>query len=78
MRCCGQPSKVTHSYTAGRAGRTRRSICTKCHKCFTEVIVLLATEPGSGQGAYAVAQRLRAGQARLSVELVEKKGSQPS
>lgn len=77
MKCCNQQTQVTHTYNAGRAGRTRRTVCTKCLRCFTEVVVLLIEDPPTGKGAYAVAKKLRNGEASLKVAL-EEKGSQPS
>ena len=60
MECprCNQPMRVTHSYSAGRTGRTQRQVCEACGKVVTVVARIAHEDPKRGQGAAAVAKKL--------------------
>ena len=61
MNCkCGARVKITNSYTTG-AGRTARGECQSraCGKVYTLVTIFVCEATEEGQGAYALAKRLR-------------------
>lgn len=61
MKCprreCDGQLRVTHTYSAGRAGKTQRLLCDKCERPTTAVTILRDGE-GYGNGASAAARRL--------------------
>lgn len=57
---CGGKIKVTHTYVAGRKGKTQASKCIACKTAWTLVTVVIG-EHKQGRGAYAVAQQLQDG-----------------
>ncbi len=50
---------VTHSYDAGRGGQTQRLECSGCPCIATARTLIIATDPGYGDGAAAVARRMK-------------------
>ncbi len=68
MMCpvCGDKLRVTNSYST-RAGKTQRLECESCLTVATSVIVLANINPLRGQGARALARRLKNG-ARVQIE----------
>lgn len=61
MRCkCGAKIKTTHTYEAG-GGKTQRGECAnmRCARVYTFVTVLVCEVQSEGDGAYALAQRLK-------------------
>ena len=63
MRCpeCNKTMKVTHVYEAGPKAFTRRLECPdgKCGTVATCTVVMENVNPGYGQGAAALAKKLR-------------------
>lgn len=62
MKCPNCNSKnvyVTHSYSAGTEGSTQRRECRDCDMIFTTATVILTMNPRRGEGASAVADRMR-------------------
>lgn len=61
MRClkCGHDMIVTHSYDAGPGGQTQRLECSGCSCIATARTLIMATDPEYGQGAAAVARRMK-------------------
>lgn len=56
--------KTVHSYSAGENGSTSEMVCP-CGKKFVFVKLLFAEVQEHGQGAYAVAQRIKRGQIKI-------------
>lgn len=58
---CGHVMRVTHSISAGAAGSTRRYECQsgKCRAVAITKTEIVAVDPPRGQGAYALAQKMR-------------------
>lgn len=64
-KACGKKIRVTHSY-AVPGGRVQRGECAACSKTYTVVSVTTVHEAlESGDGAYALAQRIRRGEIAL-------------
>jgi hypothetical protein len=61
MNCpkCNEPMKVTHTYKVP-GGATQRLECGQCLVIATVEAMIVALNPGYGEGAAARAQRLRA------------------
>ena len=60
MRCesCGGRLLVTHTYVASNLCKTSRLTCEGCHLIYTKIAHVERCN-GRGEGAYAVAQKLR-------------------
>lgn len=56
---CGGELVVTHTYSAGSASQARTLKCRRCGQKFTQVSFLLGPANKRGEGAEAVAARLR-------------------
>lgn len=67
MEChkCNLRLKIVRTVTAGPAGRTQEAKCPGCNGRFTCVTLVLQEVDGYGNGAEAVAKRLRNGQISL-------------
>jgi hypothetical protein len=67
MQChkCDVRLKVVRTVTAGPAGRTQEADCPKCGGRYTCVTLILSDSEGYGNGAAAVAKRVRNGQISL-------------
>ena len=62
MRCgCGGRLLVRHTYSAGQA-KTQDAVCDLCAMRHTLVTFSVRSDPEHGQGAYAVAERIRRGE----------------
>lgn len=61
MRCpkCGARLHVTHTYNVEGIGRTQRLDCRKCALVAVTKTEIVEINPGFGQGAAALAKRLR-------------------
>lgn len=62
MRCPKCKSKnayVSNTFSAGDAGSVQRRICDDCGAVFTTAVILMNVDPPLGQGAKAIASRLR-------------------
>jgi len=68
---CDIRLKITHSFSAGRGGKTATAKCPECGKRFT-LVSILVPYAGRGNGAAAMARKLkRAGQeGKNKVELL--------
>lgn len=73
MKCpkCGSRINATHTFSAGPQGSTRRSVCSKCRKTFTIVQAIVAEDPDSGEGAYALAKKMISGELKVGVSSPE-------
>lgn len=62
MNCtrCDGNLNLTHTFKTP-SGRTQRWECEDCYLVHTVASILINVDPKQGQGAYAQAQRLRAG-----------------
>lgn len=60
MSCpkCGGRARVTHSFEAP-GGKTQRAECESCLRVLTFLTVCVGEAEERGQGAYALAKRLR-------------------
>ena len=67
MNCakCNTRLKVIRTISAGPAGRTQEAECPGCNGRFTCVTLVLQEVDGYGNGAEAVAKRLRNGKISL-------------
>lgn len=65
MECpaCKGELRFLHSYDAGHAGRTVERRCENCGRKHVFAEVLVGQVDKRGSGAYALAQRLRRGEA---------------
>ena len=60
---CGHKTTVTHSYSAGTAGRTVQRRCQgPARHRLTYAVQLVCEVNGRGSGAYAVATRMKNGE----------------
>jgi len=50
--------KITHTYVAGRAGKTSTAKCLDCGRRYT-IVALIVGQVTPGLGAYAIAQHLQ-------------------
>jgi len=68
MKCpvCGAPTRVTHTYICG-SQKTIERRCTNKHR-LTFVMAYVQEAKKRGQGAAALARRLREGKTRIHVE----------
>lgn len=55
---CQSKMKVTHSY-ATEAGRAQRLVCRNCGISATAVSLIVAVDPGVGEGVDALTKKLR-------------------
>lgn len=58
-KCDKDTLVVTHSYSAGQAGQTQRQECLICGCVVTSRTLIEAVDPGYGEGAYSLAERLK-------------------
>ena len=67
MNCskCNVRLKVTRTVTAGPVGRTQEAECPECRRTYTCVTLILSESEGYGNGAEAVAKRLKNGKISL-------------
>ncbi len=67
MNChkCNTRLKVVRTVTAGPCGRTQEADCPTCKVRYTCVTLILSDSEGYGNGAEAVAKRLRDGKISL-------------
>lgn len=67
MEChkCNMRLKVVRTISAGPAGRTQEADCPGCGGRYTCVTLVLSDSEGYGNGAEAVANRLRNGKISL-------------
>lgn len=64
MKCgCGAPYRITHTYLIPGRGRTLAAICTGCERKATMVSFITKEDPKHGEGAAALAEKLRTGRA---------------
>lgn len=68
---CGGKIQTTHTFDAGVHGMTRRSMCPRCKRSYTLIVTIVVTEPKAGQGAFALAKKLRNGKMKVGVHLSE-------
>ncbi len=68
MKCpiCNAPTRVTHTYIAGDQRTTERR-CENRHK-LTYITAFVQEAKRRGQGAAALAEKIRKGIARVNVE----------
>jgi hypothetical protein len=61
MKCktCGGSLKISHTYQAGDHARTKRGVCKSCGRAFTITEVIQCEATDHGNGAYAMAQKLK-------------------
>ena len=57
---CQAPLKITHTYRAGPHGKAQTGKCGECGRLFTIVSVVVG-ESTHGRGAYAIAEKMKAG-----------------
>lgn len=59
MKCnvCKTKLQITHTYSAGDAGKTQSAVCPECGKRYT--ITSVCEEASQGNGAYARAQAMK-------------------
>lgn len=71
MKCpkCGDSFRIVRTYSAGEAAKTHGAKCEGCGTRATIVSEIYMVDPTHGQGAAAVAQRIRAGLRRASARL---------
>ena len=55
---CKSRMKVTHTYVAGTAGKTQRLSCDECGMVGTAATVFVNFDPGQGEGAKAIADKI--------------------
>ena len=62
MRCptCSSRLRVSHVFNAGDTATTRTAVCPGCKASWTTVEVVVARVEAKGQGAHALAQKIRA------------------
>jgi hypothetical protein len=58
---CVVPLATTHRVYVSPGGRTKRGECPKCRRVFTIVEVVVFENCERGQGAHAVAKKLKEG-----------------
>jgi len=63
---CSQELTTVRSYQAGDQAGTSELSCSGCQKRFVFVKVLVGKVESHGQGAYAIAQKLRRGELSLT------------
>ncbi len=77
MRCsCGGRLLVTHSYNVPGTGGTGRARCDECGTVATVVHFVAKEDPGHGEGAAAIAAKLKEG--RLKPRLSETEDEAPT
>ena len=61
MNCtkCGGKLKITNTYGAGETGRTMRAECEDCGTVHTMQKIIVAVDPGYGEGAAALAKQMK-------------------
>jgi hypothetical protein len=63
MKCiakgCDGQLKVTNTYSGGERGKAQRRQCEKCGLVVVTQTLILHVDPQHGQGAAAVARRMR-------------------
>jgi len=62
---CNTRLKVVRTVTAGPCGRTQEAECPQCNRRVTCVTLILSDSEGYGNGAEAVAKRLKSGKISL-------------
>jgi hypothetical protein len=62
---CQERLKVVRTVTAGPCGRTQEAECPTCKRTYTCVTLILSDSEGYGNGAAAVAKRVRNGKISL-------------
>jgi len=67
MNCsfCQTRLRVTRTVSAGPVGRTQEAECPACKRSFTTVTLILSDSEGYGNGAAAVAKKVRNGKINL-------------
>lgn len=56
---CGNQMEITHTFTAGEHAKTQRLECKKCNMVGTAQTILVNVNPDRGEGAKALADKLR-------------------
>lgn len=70
MRCpkCEKRMKLSKTYTTPQ-GQTKGYECRdlRCGTAVTALVLVVVVDPGYGDGAYSLAQRMKEGQVRVDV-----------
>jgi hypothetical protein len=66
---CDVKLKIKQVYAAGGVSKTSRAECPDCSRVYTIVAFLLGEAQERGEGAYAVAKRIRQRKTPPSIEL---------